>query len=245
MKKTFLKAEWRKLIMANYSIDSQVLARYLPAQTELDFWNGTCYVSLVGFMFLNTRLKGIRIPFHTNFEEVNLRFYVKHLAQGSCTRGVVFIKEIVPRPAITFVANTLYGEHYATMPMRHHWKSSASVLEVEYGWKAKHWQSLGVIARPVPQPIAAGSLEEFISEHYWGYTRLDDRRTSAYQVVHPKWEVYPVQEYTISVDFGAVYGPEFSFLNSQKPVSVFLAEGSEVSIKEGTNLQVKNRWFSG
>ena len=37
-----------------------------------------CYVSLVGFMFKNTRLLNIPIPFHTDFEEVNLRFYVKH-----------------------------------------------------------------------------------------------------------------------------------------------------------------------
>src|SRR6185436_6168258 len=117
----FLTAEWRKLTMANYAIDSKLLAPLLPYKTELDLWNNTCYVSLVGFMFLNTRLKGIRIPFHSDFEEVNLRFYVRYKDEikNEWKRGVVFIKEIVPKPALTFVANSIYKEHYQTMPMKH------------------------------------------------------------------------------------------------------------------------------
>lgn len=116
---SFLKAEWRKLALANYIIDQKLLVKYLPAGTELDLWNGNCYVSLVGFMFVNTKLLGIKIPFHTNFEEVNLRFYVKRFDQGEWKRGVVFIKEIVPKPALTFVANTVYNENYETLPMEH------------------------------------------------------------------------------------------------------------------------------
>src|SRR6186713_814201 len=130
---TFLKAEWRKLIMANYDIDPELLQPYLPSGTEPDLWNGHCYVSLVGFMFLNTRIKGFRVPLHVNFEEVNLRFYVKYQdpAVGP-KRGVVFIKEIVPRAALTFVANTVYGEHYQTLPMRHTWQNLEDSLKVEY-----------------------------------------------------------------------------------------------------------------
>src|SRR5262249_31152496 len=118
---TFLKAEWRKLAMANYAIDKNILTPSIPAKTELDLWNDTCYVSLVGFMFLNTSIKGFKIPFHINFEEVNLRFYVRYQDGTEWKRGVVFIKEIVPKPALTFVANTAYGEHYETMRMDHSW----------------------------------------------------------------------------------------------------------------------------
>ncbi len=107
MAKTFLKAEWRKLVMANYAVDPALLMNYLPNKTELDFWNGTCYVSLVGFMFQNTKVMGIKIPFHVDFEEVNLRFYVRYKDAGEWKRGVVFIKEIVPKPMLKIVANTI------------------------------------------------------------------------------------------------------------------------------------------
>ncbi|ALI98700.1 YqjF family protein [Rufibacter tibetensis] len=236
MKKIFLTAEWRKLIMVNYAIDPQLLTRYLPAQTELDLWNGTCYVSLIGFMFLNTKIKGIPVPFHTNFEEVNLRFYVKHLEQGVYKRGVVFIREIVPKPAITLVANTLYGEKYKTMPMQHSWETKPNGLAIEYRWKKQRWHSLSVLAEAAPQSIAPESEEEFITEHYWGYTKINDRETSAYEVGHPRWQVYPVKEHSVSVDFEALYGPDFSYLQKATPLSVFLAEGSEIFIKEGETL---------
>lgn len=132
---SFLKAEWRKLAIANYEIDKAILKDYVPYGTELDLWEEKCYISLIGFMFVNTRLLSIKIPYHTNFEEVNLRFYVKRLAGDKWRRGVVFIKEIVPKPTLTFVANTIYNENYETMPMQHSWYENNEVRAVEYKWK--------------------------------------------------------------------------------------------------------------
>jgi len=232
--KTFLKAEWRKLALANYAIDPSLLLKYLPAKTELDFWNNKCYVSLVGFMFLNTSIKGFRIPYHINFEEVNLRFYVTHKDERELKRGVVFIKEIVPRRALTLVANTLYGEHYQTLPMRHKWENLEDSLSVEYHWKLKQkWNSIKVAADFRPQNIVAASEEEFITEHYWGYTKIGPTTTSEYEVKHPHWVVYPVKNYQIDVEFGDLYGKEFEFLKSEKPISAFLAEGSEIAVNHG------------
>ncbi|MBX2898491.1 MAG: DUF2071 domain-containing protein [Cyclobacteriaceae bacterium] len=230
---SFLTAEWRKLIMANYAVDSNLLQRFLPAKTELDFWNNTCYVSLVGFMFLNTRLKGIKIPFHINFEEVNLRFYVRFRHKLEWRRGVVFIKEIVPKPALTFVANTIYKEKYETLQMKHVWKNLADALEVEYSWKKGNWSSFKVVAHNQAVQIEAGSEEEFITEHYWGYTKITDQKTSEYQVEHPRWLLYPIKEFQIDVDFTNVYGLPFGFLKTEKPKSVFLAEGSEINVHGG------------
>ena len=229
----FLTAEWRKLAFANYIIDPKLLAKYIPAKTKPDFWDGECFVSLVGFKFCNTRLKGFRIPFHTDFEEVNLRFYVRYKAQGEWKRGVVFIKEIVPKPAITFVANTIYKENYATMPMDHLWEHAGNDLKVRYRWKSGTWNSFELIAENALQDIIPGSQEEFITEHYWGYARASAIKTSEYEVAHPRWLVYPVRDYRIEVDFGKVYHPEFSFLSQEKPKTVFLAEGSEISVKPG------------
>ena len=144
---SFLKAEWRKLAMANYEVDESILQSYVPKGTELDIWNGTHYVSLIGFMFLNTKVLGIKIPFHVNFEEVNLRFYVRYKENGEWKRGVVFEKEIVPKAAITFVANTLYGEHYVTHKMKHHWEEKIDHRIVSYEWEIQNkWQKFSMEA---------------------------------------------------------------------------------------------------
>ena len=135
---SFLTAEWRKLIIINYNIDPEILAPYVPNGTELDFYNNTCYVSIVGFLFQETKLLGIKIPFHSNFEEVNLRFYVRHKENNHWKRGVVFIKELVPKPALTLVANSIYKENYQTVPMQHTWESNPDSQKVEYKWVIKN-----------------------------------------------------------------------------------------------------------
>jgi uncharacterized protein YqjF (DUF2071 family) len=239
MTSTFLTAEWRKLIMAQYAIDPLTLAPWLPAGLELDLYEGRCYVSLVGFLFDKTRLKGLPIPFHTRFEEINLRFYVRRTEpDGTHKRGVVFIREFVPRAAITIIANTLYEEPYATLPTRCTIETTPDTLNVRYDWRHKKiWQSLAVGASPTPEPIAPGSEEEFITEHYWGYTKRRDGSTSAYEVQHPHWQVYPIRRHEITADFAALYGPAFALLNRQEPASVLLAEGSEVSVHSGFRLE--------
>ena len=236
--KTFLTAEWRKLAMAQYAVEPSALAPYLPAGVVLDLFQGRCYVSLVGFVFDKVRLKGLPIPFHTKFEEVNLRFYVRRQeADGTWRRGVVFVRELVPKAAITIVANTFYEEPYATVPMRHAILHTADELSAAFEWKYRgNWHSMRVDAAPLPVAIEAGSVEEFITEHYWGFTKRSDGGTSQYEVKHPSWVVYPVRKYWIEADFGALYGTQFAGLNDVEPDSVLLAEGSAVSVDSGSRL---------
>ncbi|WP_116788326.1 YqjF family protein [Flavobacterium psychrotrophum] len=237
-KRTFLDAQWRKLVMTNYAVDPEILKPYLPYNTELDLWNGTCYVSLVGFMFVDTKVLKMKIPYHINFEEINLRFYVKHKHTAGEKRGVVFIKEIVPRPALTMVANLLYRENYETLPTRHIWVTDGDNLTVSYGWKKQgNWNNLKVIADKNPVDLVVGSEEEFITEHFWGYTKISNAVTSEYEVGHPRWQLYPVKEYEIDVDFKSVYGAEFAFLKDETPLSVYLAEGSEIIVRQGAKIK--------
>ena len=235
---TFLTAEWRKLIMAQYAVDPAILEPYLPAGTELDLYQGQCFVSLVGFLFRRVRVLGVPIPGHTSFEEVNLRFYVRRVEpDGSSKRGVVFVSEIVPRAAITLVANTFYEEPYATMPMRHSIQDDGAELRVKYEWKHRgKWSSIATLAASKPIPIEPGSVEEFITEHYWGFTKRTRGATSQYEVQHPRWMVYPVSTCQIEADFGALYGPSFASIRVSQPTNVLLAEGSAVSVFRGTRL---------
>lgn len=183
-------------------------------------------------MFKNTRLLGVKIPYHVDFEEVNLRFYVKRLENGEWKRGVVFIKEIVPKRALTFVANTIYNENYETMPMSHNWTENENSRTVEYNWiKAATNNKFLVSASKESFEIESGSETEFITEHYWGYAKINDVKSNEYEVTHPRWRAYKVLDYIIDVDFEAVYGSEFNFLTSLTPNSVMLAEGSEITVE--------------
>jgi hypothetical protein len=229
----FLTAEWRDLIMANYQVDSSLLVPLVPAGTQIDLLEGRCFVSLVGFMFLNTRVLRVPVPFHINFEEVNLRFYVKREAGSETRRGVVFVKEIVPRFAIATVARTLYGEPYESWKM----SNTRDGQRVGYTWqKGECSNSVSVeIGKNVGVP-AENSHGEFIIEHYWGYTRRGSDRTDEYKVEHPKWELFSVENPEIDVDFGATYGEEFAFLCGQSPYSILLAKGSEIAVYKGASL---------
>ncbi len=237
MKKQFLTATWKDLIMVNYTIDPAILSPYVPNNTELDIYKGNVYVSVVGFMFADTTIMGVKVPFHVNFEEVNLRFYVRNNDNGNWKRGAVFIKEIVPKPAISFVANTIYHEKYSAVPMKHEREERNGILDLAYQWKVNHkWNSVKARVKKDSIAIPAGSEEEFIAEHYWGYSKYNDKTTFEYEVSHPRWEIYPLIDYSIDCDFTAVYGNTFSFLQAAKPSSVFVAKGSAIAVFQKRNV---------
>ncbi|MBI3652464.1 MAG: DUF2071 domain-containing protein [Acidobacteria bacterium] len=239
--KKFLTAEWRYLAMLNYEIEPAVLRPRVPYGTELDTWNGKTFVSLVGFMFLKTRVLGIPIPFHQNFEEVNLRFYVRHKAVDGWRRGVVFIKELVPRWAIATVARVVYNENYEALPMRQRLEVEGGELKpdgaVEYGWRYQgDWNYLRVQTTGAAQSLSAGSEEEFITEHYWGYAAQTDGGCMQYQVEHPPWRVWQVRDHSLHCQVAALYGEPFVAALSSQASSAFLADGSPIIVRQGQRL---------
>jgi len=237
MKKVFLTAEWQNLIMANYIVDPSILAPYVPHGTELDSLSDKTFVSMVGFMFLNTKVLGIPIPFHCDFEEVNLRFYVRYKDENEWKRGVVFIKEIVPKSAISFVANTLYNENYQSLPMKNEFLRDGKYQKISYSWKFKNeWNFLSVNADFKPQKIKEESEAEFITEHYWGYTKGHGKGTLEYQVEHPRWDIFPVNDFEMHCNIAELYGKEFDPFLTVKPHSVFMAEGSEIIVRQGKKI---------
>ena len=231
MTETFLSARWENLIMANYAIDPEVLKPYLPKGTELDFYNNKTYVSLVGFMFKQTSLFKIPIPFLGTFEEINLRFYVKRIEGDIIKRGVVFINETVPYTIVAWLANKLYKEHYIAIPTKNHTINYAANKSIKYDWKInKKWNHLAVNITNEQEQMLPESIEEFIFEHYYGYTKINSQLTQEYKVNHPRWQVNKVIDYSIDCDFSSMYGNDFTFLDKQIPDSVIIAEGSPVTV---------------
>jgi uncharacterized protein YqjF (DUF2071 family) len=231
---TFLTAEWRHLLMVNYVVDPAVLGPFVPAGTALDMWQDRAYVSVVGFRFLRTRVLGIPVPFHRNFDEVNLRFYVRRRVDGEWRKGVAFVKEIVPRRAIAFVARSLYNENYVRMPMR-----SAVIIPgpVRYEWRqAGAWE--GVSAMAIGEPATPGpeSEETFITEHYWGYARQPNGSTIEYGVEHPPWQVWRCESPALACQVSRLYGEAFAKPLAAPPASAFVADGSPVVVRRGIRL---------
>jgi uncharacterized protein len=249
MLKPFLTANWRYLAMLNFAVDPKILAPHVPVGTELDFHHDKTYLSVVGFLFYHTIVCGLPVPRHRNFEEVNLRFYVRkqsvRLAPDTWRRGVVFIRELVPKIAIAVTARVFYGEPYVALPMRSEVEDRDGIVRVKYEWRrGNKWEHLAMDAHGEAQSYAVGSHEEFITEHYWGYTartrhavageRRRSERTSEYRVEHPRWKIWPADSFELKADIATLYGEKFLEPLTAKPVSAFIADGSYVEVQRRT-----------
>jgi len=235
----FLTARWIHLAMLNYEVDPAILEKLVPPGTELDSFNGKTFVSMVGFQFLDTRLLGVPIPFHRHFEEVNLRFYVRRAAEEGLRRGVVFVKEIVPKAMIAWVARWVYNENYVALPMSHDDEIGQNAEpRVTYRWESggrSHHMGVQVEGDPyLPDEASEGA---FITEHYWGYVRQRAGHTIEYQVEHPQWKVWRAAEAEFDCDVSALYGAEFAPFLAGAPSSAFLAQGSAVTVRRGQRLE--------
>jgi uncharacterized protein len=177
---------------------------------------------------------GLPVPFHRNFDEVNLRFYVRRRSGDVWRKGVAFVKEIVPRRAIAFVARTLYNESYVRMAMR----STVTIPgPVRYEWWHREaWESVSATATGEPYLPARDSEETFISEHFWGYARQRDGSTVEYGVEHPRWRVWRCDAPALACQVAHLYGERFVPFLAAPAASAFLAEGSSVLVRKGVRL---------
>jgi uncharacterized protein len=232
-----LSAQWRDLLMISYEVDPRLLVPHVPTRTSLDFHDGRALVTLVGLRVLATRIAGVPLPLHQDFEQVNFRFYVWRKVGAEIRHGVVFLKQIVPSLSMTLGARLFFGERYVSAPMRH------DVTSGEHGWASYEWQSTSRWNRIAgtrngpPAPAAASSIEGFVQERRWGYARQADGSTLEYFVDHPSWDVAPVTDATLDCDVAGVYGAQFVTTLSRPPVSAFIAVGSEAVLQPGTTLE--------
>jgi uncharacterized protein YqjF (DUF2071 family) len=235
----FLTAEWRFLVMLNYAVDPALLADFVPRGTELDSFEGKTYVSLVGFRFERTRVRGLWIPFHSDFDEVNLRFYVRRTVASEVRRGVVFVREIVPRWAIAKVAQICFHERYIALPMRHKVvepTSEGGRIQAEYRWRYRQrWNALRAECAGRPAIPPAESREAFFTEHYWGYA-ADAAGALEYRVEHDRWRIWPATQASFEGDVAGLYGADLARCLTGAPDSALVAEGSAVTVHSGEKL---------
>ncbi len=233
----FLTARWTELLLVNFPVPIDAIADLAPPGTEPDLFQGQTYVSIVGFQFRDTRVRGCAWPGHTDFAEINLRYYVRRVVDGEIRRGVVFVQEIVPRRLIAMVANRLFHENYVCRPMR----SEIEIDHLTYVWQSsgsagRRWNTLAArIAAPFRVP-PANSFDEFIVEHYWGYAQGRDGATREYRVTHEPWKVAPAADVAWDCDVAATYHTPLAKYLMSPPTSALIADGAAVEVFPGHKL---------
>ena len=228
----FLTADWRYLAMLNFEVDASVLAPHLPKGTDLDDHDGKHYLSLVAFLFLDTHVLGLPALFHQNFEEVNLRFYVRRTVGSEQRSGVVFIREMVPLFLVAEAAKITYNEPYRTVPMQHAIvKTNGELQTVEYQFGAGREMCRAALhVDGAPIEMGRGSLEEFLCDRAWGYTRQRNGGTIEYRVEHARWRIWRATGHELVGPLETFYAPPFPAILSGAPASAFIADGSAVAV---------------
>lgn len=232
----FLTARLSRLILLNYEIDPALLAPCLPTHTELDFYEHRTFVSLLGLHFSNPSIYGLPLPFFREYAQVNLRFYVRRrIERGNWRRGVAFIKQIVPYRPVAWAARNLFHEPVVTRSTDQVNRSQGrETMMTEYGWRSgnqRYFIRTVYSNQPVlPEP---GSVEKFLLERYWGYSRQKDGGCLEYRFSHPPWQICRAVKAEASSGLGDFYGPPFAGLFGKQPDSAFAACGSQVTLHRG------------
>ena len=238
--RAFLTAEWRWLVILDFHVDAALLEPLVPRGTVLDLWNDRALVSVVGFRFLDTRLLGVPVPAHRDFDEVNLRFYVRReLSDGSVRRGVTFVRELVPLPAVALVARAAFNEPYIVRPMRSVAPAAPTDRpgRVHYAWQnPRGWSRLAATATGDPTKIDLATRAGFVTDRHWGYTRQRDGGTIEYQVTHRRWWAWQVEDVALEADIAATYGADWTSELSRPPVHALMADGSPVAVSRPKRL---------
>jgi uncharacterized protein YqjF (DUF2071 family) len=247
-----LTARWSELLVLNFEVPAELVERLAMAGTQPDLFEGRAYASIVGFRFHNARLFGIPIPGHRRFVEINLRYYVRRSVGGEVRRGVVFVREIVPRRAVAATANWLYNENYVARPMQSAVHLSGAELaagdSIEYAWRnpqrfalrgpriQSYWNRMGGCVASSLQAPSPGSFEEYIIEHYWGYVVARDGSTREYEVRHRPWRVAKIAAVAWNCDVAANYDAPWAEHLAVRPASTLVADGSDVQLFRGRRL---------
>ncbi len=232
----FLTARWVRLCLITYAVPADILQKRLPAGLALELGapgalGGAAYASLVAFDFLDTRVRGLRVPGLVNFPEVNLRFYVRERVGGAERRGVVFIREFVPSRITCAVARLVYNEPYARASMSSRTGVSDGRISIEHEWRFRGvTHRLRAAAEAKAAVPDASTAEHFFKEHEWGYGATRGGRLLRYRVEHPAWAAHANPSCALEIDFGSLYGGEWAFLNGAAPANITIAEGSAVKV---------------
>lgn len=237
--KLSISSEFRKVALLNYIVPPEVVEKYLPKYTKPDFYNGNCFISLVGFQVKKLKVSDVKVPLIKDFDEIDLQIYVKRFDGARWVKGVVIISRIFDQPGAATLTNTLFKTNYTSMPTTSEVNETEEGLEVKYSWQLNgKEQSFSVKSNNLAAPYDKDTEAAFILDRSLGFIKAGEEETFQYTINHASWHLYTVEEYAVDVDFSRQFDPVLNILNTMVPQSVILTEGSTVEI--GENVEVSS-----
>lgn len=228
-----ISTEFKKVALFNYIVPEEVVKKYLPKHIKPDFYNGNCYISLVGFQVSKLKVAGVKVPLLKDFDEIDLQIYVKRFNGAKWEKGVVVVSRIFDQPGAAPLANTLFKANYSSVPTSGKVNETENTLEVQYFWQLNgKEQKFSVKSNKLAAPYDKESEAGFLLDRPYGFIKVSKEETLRYEIKHAGWHLYTVEEYAVDVDFSRQYDPVLNVLNSMVPQSVILTEGSTVEIGE-------------
>jgi uncharacterized protein YqjF (DUF2071 family) len=232
--KPFLTACWQNLLVATYRVPAELLQNRLPKGLALDDLGGDTFVSLVAFEFSGTRILGVRCPGYGHFPELNLRYYVRAGAE----RGVIFIREYVSSRLVAYLARRWYNEPYRVAPLSAARSDNGTSISMRFELTLPdRTHSLAIQSAKHSFRPAPGSTEHSLLEQRWGFGLNHRGELIRYEVMHEPWQIFPVTSFHIDLDWAAVYGHEWRWLNDATPLSTIFAAGSAIELYRQTSVQ--------
>jgi uncharacterized protein YqjF (DUF2071 family) len=180
-----MRQSWHDLLFAHWPLDPDVLARRIPAEFNLDLFDGKAWLAVVPFYMTDVAMRGTpALPWISSFPELNVRTYVR----VDDKPGVFFFSLDAGNRLAALAAWWVFRLPYFSADMT----AYRSPEEVRYRSRrrqAERTAEFEAMYRPVGPVFTAreGSLDYFLTERYCLYAC--DRKTRPYrlEIHHRPW----------------------------------------------------------
>jgi uncharacterized protein YqjF (DUF2071 family) len=189
--------KWRDLLFLHWSVPAAQLRPVVPAELELDLFEGTAFVGLVAFTMRGIRAAGLpSFIGMSRFHETNLRTYVHRDGRDP---GVWFLSLDAANPVAVVIARRWFHlpYHHARMllerePTRQAGKPETIVYAGVRRWPPPLPASYAIRATSCGSVEHArpGGLKHFLIERYIFYAAKDGRLVKG-QVYHNPYPLQP------------------------------------------------------
>ena len=187
---------WLDVLFAHWAVEPGLLRARVPAELELDLFDGQAWLGIVPFRMSNVAPRAIpALPKMSAFPELNVRTYVR----VGDKPGVFFFSLDATNVVAVGIAKSVFSLPYYAASMQ----VAADNGSIRYcsqrtapGAPAAELVGSYHPAGDVFQ-ASPGSLAYFLTERYCLYTVDDDRQTFRLEIHHPPW---PLQKAEASFD---------------------------------------------
>lgn len=186
-KKWLMTQTWENLLFCHWPVEYDVIRQHVPAELELDTYEGRCWIGIIPFQVNKMRLRKMPpVPYLRTYLELNVRTYVSYKG----VPGVYFFTLDADKSLAV-----LGGKVGALLPYREakikmtkkrgfvHFESDACGPDWMKGKLKLHYQPVSRAYSP-----SADSLEYWLFERYCFFT-IGKKNIYRGDIHHTRWKI--------------------------------------------------------